>query len=263
MSRIMNLFSRPAESTPPANPPANQPNPADNKNLGGGKNPTAGEQPNSPGMEKGGASEANSSPLDPFKDLWHPNKDASGEGKTADGGTKTPPAGTNFADIAGKLDFSRSLNPELVTKALSGDSASFSQIINQVARSAFATSAKTSEQLIAKVRKEIVEEISGSLPGKFKEFSLQDRSFKNPALKHPAVAPMLEAIKAQIAVKHPDATTDELTNMAEEYVSAAVKAMGSDPSKGNSNGGSDSATREEIATSQGEGTYDWNKHFGL
>jgi hypothetical protein len=270
LANVMSLFTGQTPAAPAANTqgqPNPQGQPAGQKpgdNLQGGKNASAGEQQNSQQLEQGGKQgEQGASPLDEFKDIWQPNetKPEGGEqGKPAGDGKPAKPQGLNYGEIAKRIDFARLIPQELLTKATSGDAAAFAQVINSVSQATFAASMKMANDFAARSGKDLETRITGSLPEHFKKFSLSDSTPKNPTLSHPAVRPMVEAIKAQLAMKFPEATTADLNQKAEQYVGAMFTEIG----KGNPQEKSEQQAdpRKAMMQAQENGEFDWGSYFG-
>jgi len=253
------------------NQPASQPNPqggnSGSPNLGGDKNIQAGDQPNSGALESAKKGKE-ASPLDPYTKLWETGgvDSSAGEGgKPATPTTPAAPAKTNYSELAKKLDFGRLIPQELAAKALAGDVPSFIKIISGVSQASAAASMQMAEEISSRTGKSMEEKWNSSLPGKFKELSLSDRNLKNPALSHPAVKPLIDATKAQFALKYPEATSDELLKMAEDYVTGVVTEIQSkDPSKQTvEKTGTNSSDLNERRAQQESGNFDWFEHYGI
>jgi hypothetical protein len=243
------------------------------------QNASSGEQPVSGQLEKSNnqqtdptKKQAANNPLDPYKELWQDSNTPAANGGNPAPDNSNPqkqqqqqPA--SHADIAKKINFSQILNPEIVTKALSGDTAAFSQVINQISQASFAASGKYAEQLIAKAVKDSEGRIGSSLPEKFKAFSLQNSTLPSKALNHPAVRPMVDAIKQQFMHKFPDATTKEIEDHANSYVSSMFEALESERNEvqsqsnsGNSSGRGSAEVTDRIKK-QETGEFDWSKEY--
>jgi hypothetical protein len=146
-----------------------------------------------------------------------------------------------------------------MTKAMSGDATAFGQILDNVGRSAFAAASKMAEQISERSGAKFRDEITGSLPGEFRKYSLNNTAVKNPVLSNPAVKPLVEGVRLQLASKYPDATTEELQQKAEDYFLAIHKELGT------------SAEAEKLASQteslkdqqkqQQDGTFDWDNYM--
>lgn len=230
MSAFTNMFSPAAPTAIPATPTGQQtaPNtpgsiPAAAPNTG---STTAGAAPNGvlPGNESSNAAEA--TPFADFQDLWQPPK--SSEGGTPQGifGEVDP---KKFMEAAGKIDFSKVITPaNMQAIAAGGEDAvkAFAQAMNQVAQTTYAQSAfaatKIAEQAVTRARESFVSE----LPQHIKAETLSSNlKAENPIFSNPAVAPVIDALKSQLTIKYPNATSADLTKMAKTYVENMSKAF--------------------------------------
>lgn len=203
----------------------------------------------------------NTSPLEPYKDLWQDapvEKDAQGNPVTKTPSNDNKVQGPDFAKIAKTLDFTRILNQELVAKALGGDQAAFGQVLNSVVQASVAASAKMSHQVATKLNKDSLESFKSTLPAEFKKFSVAGTPLKNEGMKHPAARPIVEAIRAQFSEKYPELSAEEATVKAEDYLQASFKHMFpvKDAESEAESGMSENTKR--IAT-QSAGTFNWDE----
>jgi hypothetical protein len=82
---------------------------------------------------------------------------------------------------------------------------------------------------------------------------------ENPIFNDPAVAPMLESVKAQLTLKHPQASIKEITDMAKKYVGDFAKAVSG---KGSGGPGSDLlGPGKGGGGNPASGEIDWMKDF--
>lgn len=225
-------------------------------------------------IEQGGSGGAQTSPMDAFKDLWKDDPVDAGEGNSGQQNnqqqvqTKNKTTEPNYVELAKKFDFTRILNQEVVAKALGGDQQAFSQILNSVSQASFAASAKLAHQLAKRAAQQERETLMGLLPGEFRKFALRDTPSENPTLSHPAVAPLIDAVKSQMAVKFPEATTEDINKKAKEYISTMFTELAATQTKGQAKGTSQNKSsggdaNADRVTAQMNGEFDWAKEFGL
>lgn len=245
---MANLFANMFGSGP-AQPAAPQqqaaPAPATNQ-----QGQPAQKQPQEPGFQKsentdqpkvdqttGNGQEADgTSPLDQFADLYkNDDKDKEGKDKESKSDdffsydpeklTKTV-QGLNFTSSEG---FS-----ELAGKALQGDTEAFGQVINAVAQQVYQKAAELSVGVANQASKASYSRAMSELPGSVRSASASESlSGLNPAYKNEALAPMVTLAKSQFEKKFPEASSKELAEMVNNYMSAAAKALGQtdDPTK--------------------------------
>lgn len=166
------------------------------------------------------------SPLDQFAGLWEPTKTEGVDG--------TLPANI-FAGVdpkqmlaaARKVDFAKSIPPEVLAKVTAGGpeaQAAFVQMLNDVSQRAYAQSSLASTQIVQQALAKFQEGLDARLPSQIKRHAVSDTLREaNPALSHPAAAPIMEAMQSQLAVKYPNATVAEIRDLATQYLSAFSK----------------------------------------
>lgn len=166
--------------------------------------------------------EAPVSPMDQYKDLWEPVATQGVDG--------TLPAnlfaGANqgkMLEAARKVDFAKSIPPEVLAKITAGgpDAAgAFVQALNDVSQRAYAQSSFASTKIVEAALAKFQEGLDNRLPSQIKKHQVSDSIREsNPALMHPAAAPIMEALQAQLTVKFPNATVAELRKMSGDYLS--------------------------------------------
>lgn len=160
--------------------------------------------------------------LDKHKDMWQPPVDS--EGKPVPGKKKQnfsiDPA--KIMEYAGKQDFKKFVKPETIAAIQKGGeegSAAFLQAMQDIGSSTFASSMTAASQLMQRALDAKDLDFEARLPELFKKYSLKDTlRTKNPALSHPAAAPIIEAIQDVLARKNPDATAEQLRSTAEQFL---------------------------------------------
>lgn len=189
--------------------------------------PGAGEQ----GQGQNQQQEAN--PLDRFKDLILPKpvdpKDSAAGQQQRIPGLTDPYLGPfdmdGFNEQVDKADFMHGIDPELAQKAVSGDVQSLTALINSAVKAGFRYSAQMSHGLAEQSARASAERVSGSLDSRMKMFSLRNQNTDNAVLQHPSVAPVLQALKQQIATNNPQMSPQEIHESAESYFLSMSEAM--------------------------------------
>lgn len=229
MSNIMSaLFSSALAGVAP-NTPATPTPPGSSSTLegnvgGNGQTPPATGNPTAPVAPgtNGTAAPAGTpakpeSPLDKFSSLWEPVKQD----------TSTPP---NFGDIdpakiaemANQMDFTKMISADTLAKISAGGAeaaAAFSDAMKTVSSGAFAQSTIVATKLIDKALQQQAASFQKQLPTLVRQAQLHDgMRTENPVLAHPAAKPLTEALQRQLAAKYPDATAQDLTAMAQEFL---------------------------------------------
>lgn len=223
----------PAPAPAPAAPtPGNIP---PNASANGATVSTPGTAPN--GVVPGGhGSDATPNPLDNFKDLFTPPKPDEVPGNT--------PLFQNFSQedllkAAQAVDFKSAITKEQLTAIAAGGEGAveaFAQAINSVGQHVFAHSAHAATKLVERAMTTNNQNLEAKLPSMLKSHALSDNlRTQNPALSHPAAAPIVGAIQASLAQKYPNATQAELQEMATTYLSnfaTAVNPQKTEPTNG-------------------------------
>lgn len=166
--------------------------------------------------------ETNVSPLDQYKDLWEP--------VVTQGVDGTLPANmfaganqTKMLEAARKVDFAKSIPPEVLAKISAGGpeaAQAFMLALNDVSQRSYAQSSFASTKIVEAALAKFQEGLDNRLPSQIKKHQVSDSIREsNPALMHPAAAPIMEALQAQLTVKFPNATVAELRKMSGEYLS--------------------------------------------
>lgn len=228
MSMFSNMFSAPATPAQPAPAaaPAQATQPTTPGNIPAGAQSTGAATPNAapngvlPGNQDANPAPA-ATPLDQFSDLWKTPESNQNAQQASVFGDIDP---KRFMEAAGKIDFTKVVNPEQLTAITQGGEGAmqaFANAMNAVAQQTYAQSAYAStkivEQAVAKMRENFIAE----LPSHIKKQTVSDNlRAENPVFSNPAVQPVISALEAQLTVKYPTASASEITQMAKNYVEA-------------------------------------------
>ena len=122
-----------------------------------------------------------------------------------------------FRQQISTANFAANIPQDKMQAALGGDTAAFAEVINAASREAFAAAAQLSHGLIEQGVRTGAERLNGTLDSRIRNFNLKSQNTSNEALSHPAVAPMLNAVKMQIASSNPNLSPDQVQQQAEQY----------------------------------------------
>jgi hypothetical protein len=193
------------------NNPANNPQPASTQQTA--QTAPNGVVPADPAHTQGPATQ---SPGDKFKDLWEPPKTEKQE-PPADSGLTSE----KMLEAAGKVDFTKVLDQESLKKiATGGEDAmqALAQLLNKTAQTVYGQALVVSNKIIDQRLADAESKFAERVPGMVKSSAMRESLLRdNPTFKDPAVAPVVAAIQAQLATKYPNASSDELNQMAKEY----------------------------------------------
>lgn len=172
-----------------------------------------------PGADPAAMNNPVPNPLDNFADIFKPkavDPNAPKAPTLADPflGPMDPAA---FRQQLSTVNFASNIPQETVQKAMSGDAQAFSDAINAATREAFAAAAQLSHGLVEHGARTAAERVNGSLDSRIRNFQIKSQNTNHEALAHPAVAPMLSAVKMQIAQSNPQLTPEAVQQQAETY----------------------------------------------
>lgn len=244
-SSVMDMFkSKPAAPKVDGAPAANPTVPSDGTPQSDGKGPKA--------IPAAGTDDA--SPLAGYKDLW---EHADTDGKPI---ALVPPLEADPAKLlaaAKTVDFTKTMNPELLEKAAKGDAAALSQVVNEAAQAGYAQSAMATTKILeAALAKQADMFKTTVMPEILRRNNIGNAlRADNPLFDNPAVKPLLEGLEARLVVKYPTDTPEQLNIRAKEIFlgmsEELVKASGRQIVDAGVNS---SGVKEEKA-------FDWEAHF--
>lgn len=220
----------------PASAPAPQGAPA----AGGGAGPVSAQRENgqpanpganpanmqgTPGQAPAGGPEAPK--LDRFAEMFAPKQQDPNAPKTPglNDPYLTPIDPAAFKQQVQSANFAAAIPQEVLTKAMAGDPAAFAQAINFAAQEAFSAATTISHGLSEHSARTAAERVSGSLDGRIRNSLIKGQNTSNATLANPAVAPVFNAIKSQIAQNNPQLAPAEVQQQAEQYFSEMSDAM--------------------------------------
>lgn len=164
------------------------------------------------------------SPLDQFSKLWEPVITPEGQVKAPE---QLDPV--KLQEIISKADFTKSLTPENLARITAGGDeaqAAFTESLNSVAQQVLMQATMAANKMTEQAIKTALEAQAANLPNLIRAQTTSNNLQKaNPVFSNPAVKPVIEAVQAQLAAKNPDATADQLTEMAQNFVAVMGEAF--------------------------------------
>jgi hypothetical protein len=174
------------------------------------------QQPAAPTEPQSTAPQAPQSPLDEYSKLWEP---------VATDPDSKQPTGLDPAELmksASKVDFTKALTPEMLSKLQAGGEdalRSLPELVNRMSQQAYASGVMASSKLMETKIAEAESKFLSKLPDLIRKHNAVESTFEdNPLLKHESVQPLVAAIQQQFAVKHPGATAKELKEYTNKYL---------------------------------------------
>lgn len=157
--------------------------------------------------------------LDSFKDLFavKPVDPNAPKQPTLSDPLLGPIDPAKFQETVKQANFTAGLDPAMAQKALGGDTQALMDLINGAAQNAFTAAATMSHNLSESAARTAALRLDQGLDGRIRSNAIRSYTPENPVLQHPAVAPVLGAIKAQIANQNPQLSAAEVATQAEKY----------------------------------------------
>lgn len=236
MSFISQIFgAKPAAAAPSAQQQPQQQQALQNQHVA--NNPTIPNGTNVPSQTASSEPPNGQSPTENFAQLWSTPSQQQGNQQP---NFKFEPA--QLTQVASKMDFTQGLNPETLTKIQQGGPEgvqAFMDALNHVGRQAFTQSATLSSHLTEQGYQAGTQSVNKALPNLVNNHLAKDALFNsNPALRDPALAPLVSAVQLQIQQQHPNATPAEINSAVQAYFAGPVaKAFAPQkPAEATSNG---------------------------
>lgn len=227
-------------------------NPAVAAPAGPSATPTSGD----PSALQAGKQPGGESPLANFTELWK----IEDEDKPQDFVAAMSP---NFnidpkavATAAKSVDYAKLVPPDVITKALSGDTTAFAEVLNAVTQAATANAGMNSARIVEAALAHQAQKFAELLPSEVRksQISMQVNQ-DHPIFQNPAAAPLIDSLKNQFAVKYPTATAQQISDFTSNYLTDFVKAVGGTMPT--------NVASSTVAGAKTETATDWNKYFGL
>ena len=165
-------------------------------------------------------------PLDQYNDLWEtPKQDKSTPAEYKP--EQLDPA--KLQEVMGKAVLTGAISPELQARITAGGEdaqVAMVEAMNNVAQQTMMQSTVVANKMMEQNSTKLMEAMLAKIPGLVKSQSVNNSLQEtNPIYSNPAVAPVIDAVKAQMQIKYPNATTAELTGMAQKFVNAMADTL--------------------------------------
>lgn len=220
---IMDMFKTNTANKPaaPANQQQNNGQP-DNK-IQGKDNLSAPNQTVDPATGKMPTSKpSDENPLDVYTKLYdNANKAAPNEPPSFSLDPKV------VADVAGKMDFTKGVDPALVEKATNGDAGAMMQLIQEVGRNSYRASLEHVTKLTDTHLGQRAEYDTKRVQSGIKSQLTSDALSSSPNYNHPVIKAELNRIANQFAnsQEYADATPSQIADAAKRYMNDIHAAM--------------------------------------
>lgn len=162
-------------------------------------------------------------PLDAYKKLWD-NSNTPPE---------APPAFSldpkTLGEVSSKLNFTQSMDPELLAKATSGDTQAMMQMMNHVGQQAYQAALSHSSALTDKFVGARSEFDQKGFSSKVKSELTSSHFSDIPNSNNPVVRAELSRIATAMQKENPDASPQEIAGAAKDYFKNIYAAMSPEP----------------------------------
>lgn len=231
---IMDMFktATPSSTTPVAQPAAQ--NPAD-KDLSAPSPATDenGKMPGTPGTQV--------NPLDAYSEMY---KNANTNTDIQAPSFKIDPK--VLGEVSNSMDFTKGVQPELLDKALSGDTKALLAVMQSVGRNAYSASLEHTTALTETHLGQRAEFETKRLNDGVKTQLTSNELSNAPNYSHPVVKAELNRVASMFAKANPDASPQQIAKAAQDHLTQLSSAL--NPTK----------TAAETAA---EGEMDWSKYL--
>lgn len=165
-------------------------------------------------------------PLDAFTNLWETDPNAATPGSDSIFANLDPAKifeaakGANFASTISRE------NLQAISQGGEGAIQAFQDAMNSATQAVFAQSTLATTKIVEQALAKQAAKFDAELPNLVRKHSASDSLHtENPALSNPAAQPIISAIQAQLAIKHPNATATQLKTMAKDYLENFAKVV--------------------------------------
>ena len=194
--------------------------------------PPAGQEPQGQQAQQQGSTsnEGQSTPpnpLDIYGKIFENNPDADSN--------SAPPSlsldSNVLSDVTKQLDFTKSLDAEMMQRLQSGDLSSLPDVLNQVARQAYSTAMQHNSALVDKFVSQRAEYDAGRIAPTVKSALTESKlSSTMEGMDFPGMKQQLTEVASKLAKAYPDASPDWIAEQAQSYTrDSAMRALGINP----------------------------------
>lgn len=125
-----------------------------------------------------------------------------------------------LAEATKKMNFAGTVDPALMAKALTGDVAAMTQLLNVTGQNAFLASTNANASIIEEAIRKNNARNDAALPDRIRNHELRSREATNPVLNHTAAKPLIDAMKSSLAAANPQLSAAQIQQKAEGYILA-------------------------------------------
>lgn len=196
--------------------------------------------------------------------LWDTDKNEDGTPKTPqpDQGYLPKVDPTKFKEALSKMDFTKSITPEIQAAIQAGGDQAWpaiQQLLNSSLREVVAMNFQTASKMFESGMTTAKDRFTGDIDGRVKSVMVENSlTSSNPIMKDPAHAPMVEAIRNRYQEKYPKATPEQLTAAVNRHFDDLVNKLTTAKNKANIQ---EVDNTDKLKT--GDSTADWEEWGGM
>lgn len=150
-----------------------------------------------------------------------------------------------LGEVSSSMDFTKSIDPALMEKALAGDTKALLATIQAVGRNAYSASLEHATSLTEKHLSQRAEYETSRVNSGVRQQLTSNELSSAPNYAHPVVKAELNRVATQFSAANPDASPQEVAKAAQKYIADLSAAL------------NPAAT----PTKQTEGEVDWTKYL--
>jgi len=168
-----------------------------------------------------GSSSEPANPLDAYKSLW----DNAGKPQQSEQAPSFNLDPKLVGEVSSKINFAEGIDQNMVQQALGGDIQAFMQVLNSVGRNAYSQSLQHGSTLTDKFVGARSEFEAKGLGSKVKGVLTEQAVGSIPNANHPVVKQQLRETAKMFAAQYPEASPQEIAQMAQKYVTDLASAF--------------------------------------
>ena len=190
---------------------------------------------------------SNQTPEEKYEEIWKVSPKGTAAEKLFN------PNKEEFNKVVNGMDFTKGIDPELMSKALQGDAASLASLLNRVGQSAFSTATMSNREMIEHANTQQSQNTQKMVQEQLRAMLAEQEAAKsNPAFSDPLVKPLLDEISGRLRAQFPEASSAELAKRAEKTLeNMATKIIQSSPAERKK------LEEHQMATTQQNEEQDW------
>lgn len=171
------------------------------------------------------APQVNESPLDQFAKAFDTKPDPNAPAAPSLDSPLFNMDQAKLAEAAGKMDFTKHLNPELAQKALQGDPAALLSLMNSFGQALTAQNVQLAARVTEQGVNSRVATLQELLPQQVRSLQVADTLSGTPELNHAAIRPVVQGLTKQFMTAYPNHSPAQITELVQSYFQEVAKTV--------------------------------------